>query len=95
MGRYGPHRQRPHLPRSAHPGRQDVGVTQEELATRLDLSLAQVKKFEIGHKQIDIVMPNAWHHSRGITFLDFMPRLDREITAQLPDADAGSEGGAK
>jgi transcriptional regulator with XRE-family HTH domain len=80
--------------------RTDRSFSQEELATRLDLSPAQIEKFELGHKQIDFVQTREWCQALGVTFLDFMVNLDREITAQLsdtnaPDADADAEGGAK
>ena len=80
--------------------RTDRGVTQEELATRLELSPAQIEKFELGHKQIDFVQTREWCQALGVTFLDFMIRLDREITAQLsdtnePGADAEAKRGAK
>ena len=81
--------------------RTDRGVTQEELATRLALSPAQIAAFELGHKQIDFVQTREWCQALGVTFLDFMIQLDREITAQLldtnaPDADAEqTEGGTK
>jgi transcriptional regulator with XRE-family HTH domain len=68
--------------------RTDRGVTQEELATRLELSPAQIEKFEVGHKQIDFVQTRQWCQALGVTFLDFMIQLDREITAQLSDTNA-------
>ena len=73
--------------------RTDRGVTQEELATRLELSPAQIEKFELGHKQIDFVQTREWCQALGVTFLDFMIQLDREITAQLPDPDTEQPGG--
>lgn len=85
--------------------RTDLGVSQEELATRLDLSPAQVAKYENGERQIDFVQTRDWCVALGVSFLDFMVRLDREITAQLsqnelsgdaPGTDADpTEGGAR
>jgi transcriptional regulator with XRE-family HTH domain len=78
--------------------RTDRNVTQEQLAARLDLSSAQIEKFELGHKQIDFVQTREWCQALGVTFLDFMIQLDREITAQLLDTNApgaDAEGGAK
>lgn len=74
--------------------RRDAGVSTEELATRLELSPAQIAAFELGHKQIDFVQTREWCVALGVSFLDFMVNLDREITAQLPDANP-EEGGAK
>lgn len=83
--------------------RTDAGVTPEELATRLELSTEQVAAFELGQRQLDFVQTREWCLALGVSFLDFMVKLDCEITAQLPDAftvpaapDAEqNEGGAK
>jgi transcriptional regulator with XRE-family HTH domain len=75
--------------------RTDQDVTREELATRLELSPAQVAAFESGEKQLHFVQTREWCQALGVTFLDFMINLDREITAQLPDADRTEQGGAK
>lgn len=84
--------------------RRDAGVSQEELATRLGLSPAQVAAYEIGERQLDFVQTRDWCLALGVPFLDFMVQLDREISApflqsETPDADAPdaepTEGGAK
>lgn len=80
--------------------RTDRGVSPEELATRLGLSPAQVAAFELGKRQLDFVQTRQWCLALGASFLDFMVKLDREITAQLPDAPAANapdqiKGGAK
>ncbi len=68
--------------------RRERNVSQEELATRLDLSPAQVAKYEMGERQLNFVQTREWCQALGVPFLEFMVRLDEEITAQLPDADA-------
>ena len=68
--------------------RTDHNVTQEELANRLDLSPAQVDKFEKGERQLNFVQTREWCVALGVSFLEFMVKLDEEITAQVPDADA-------
>jgi transcriptional regulator with XRE-family HTH domain len=66
--------------------RQTRNVTQDELAGRLALSHTQIAAFENGQKQLDFVQTREWCLALGVTFLDFMVQLDREITAQIPDA---------
>ncbi len=80
--------------------RRDASVTQEELAKRLDLSPAQVAKYEMGERQLNFVQTREWCQALGVPFLEFMVQLDREISApslqnelsetaatQTPDAD--------
>lgn len=66
--------------------RTDASVTQEELANRLGIAPAQVAAFESGAQQLDFVQTREWCQALGVSFLDFMVKLDREIAAQLPDA---------
>ncbi len=68
--------------------RRDRGVSQEEIAKRLGLSPDQVAKYEMGERQLNFVQTREWCVALGVSFLEFMVRLDGEITAQLPDADA-------
>lgn len=81
--------------------RTERNITQEELAARLSLSPAQIAAFESGTRQIDLVQTMEWCLALGVSFLDFMVKLDQAITAQLPDAndatdaDSEQEGGAK
>ena len=67
--------------------RRDASVSQEELAKRLDLSPAQVAKYESGERQLNFVQTRDWCVALGVSFLDFMVKLDQEITAQQPDAE--------
>ena len=68
--------------------RQGRNVTQDELAGRLELSPAQVAALESGKQQIDFVQTRKWCQALGVTFLDFMVQLDREITAAEPKEGA-------
>ncbi len=74
--------------------RLDRGVSIEELATRLELTPAQVQSFERGERQLDFVQTRHWCIALGVPFLDFMLRLDAAITAQSSD-DQEPQGGAK
>lgn len=80
--------------------RRDRGVSKAELAHKLDLAPAQVAAFENGERQLNFVQTRDWCVALGVSFLDFMLQLDREISAPfLPSADApdadDTEGGAK
>jgi transcriptional regulator with XRE-family HTH domain len=68
--------------------RTDQGVSLEELAERLELLPAQVAAFESGEKPLHFVQTREWCQALGVTFLDSMINLDREVTAQLPAASA-------
>lgn len=86
--------------------RRDRNVSQEELVNRLGIATQMVAKYENGERQLDFVQTREWCQALGVSFLDFMIKLDEEITAQLsqnelsdaaaPDADADqTEGGAQ
>ncbi len=63
--------------------RRDRNVSQDELAKRLDLSPAQVAKYEMGERQLNFIQTREWCVALGVSFLEFMVKLDEEITAQL------------
>jgi transcriptional regulator with XRE-family HTH domain len=80
--------------------RTDQDVTPEELATRLELSPAQVAAFESGEKQLHFVQTREWCQALGVSFLEFMIELDAALSTDATlfpdDTNAGqTEGGAQ
>jgi transcriptional regulator with XRE-family HTH domain len=60
--------------------RTDQDVSQEELATRLGLSPAQVAPFESGEKPLHFVQTREWCLALRVSFLEFMIELDAALS---------------
>lgn len=56
-----------------------LGVTQEELAARLDATQSFVSKCERGERRLDVVELQLWCKALGIRMSDFVRRLDGRL----------------
>jgi transcriptional regulator with XRE-family HTH domain len=59
--------------------RKTAGVTQVELAKRLRETQSFVSKCERGERRIDVIELRAFCRAIGISFAEFIQRLDREL----------------
>ena len=59
--------------------RKKAGVTQVEMAKRLKETQSFVSKCERGERRIDVIELRAFCKAIGISFSEFVRRLDREI----------------
>ena len=57
--------------------REKAGLTQEEVASRLNTSQSFVSKCERGERRLDIVELRSWCDALGIPFRDFVRGFDR------------------
>jgi len=64
--------------------RKRVGVTQIELAKRLDETQSFVSKCERGERRIDVVELREFCHALGVPFNDFTRRLDASMVRSVP-----------
>jgi transcriptional regulator with XRE-family HTH domain len=62
--------------------REDAGVTQFELATKLDRPQSFVSKYESGERRLDILELRGVCKTLKIPFLDFVRRLERVLAGQ-------------
>ena len=56
-----------------------LGVTQEELAARLDATQSFVSKCERGERRLDVVELQHWCKALGMRMPDFVRQLDRRL----------------
>lgn len=56
-----------------------LGVTQEELAARLDATQSFVSKCERGERRLDVVELQLWCKALGLRMPDFVKQLDRRL----------------
>ncbi len=59
--------------------REEAGVTQVELADRLQITQSTVSKCERGERRLDIVEVRRWCHALGLVFADFCDSVDRAL----------------
>jgi transcriptional regulator with XRE-family HTH domain len=59
--------------------REDAGVTQTELAAKLDRPQSFVSKYESGERRLDILELREVCKTLKLTFLDFVRRLERSL----------------
>lgn len=57
--------------------RVQAGITQEEIAARLDETQSFISKCERGERRLDILELRAWCLALGISFTEFVIRLDQ------------------
>ena len=57
----------------------DAGLTQEQLAARLDQDQTFVSKYESAERRLDILELREVCQAIGIDFVAFMGRLDQEL----------------
>jgi transcriptional regulator with XRE-family HTH domain len=62
--------------------REDTGVTQVELASRLGVTQSRVAKVELGERRVDIIELRAWCLALGISLERFVGRLERSIAGK-------------
>ena len=60
--------------------RQSVGVTQEELATRLDETQTFISKCERGERRIDVIELRKFCEALGIPLSKFVRDLERVLS---------------
>lgn len=56
--------------------RENSGITQEELADRLNETQSWVSKCERGERRIDVIEVRAFCKAMGVSFKEFSRRLD-------------------
>ena len=70
--------------------REECGLTQDELAAKLDLSPAQIAAFEAGEAPLGFMDVRAWLLALGVPFTHFTQGLDDRLRAEL-DAEIEAE----
>ena len=59
--------------------RQEAGLTQVQLAERLDIPQTWISNYERGERKIDVLELRQICKAAGIRFLDFMARLESDL----------------
>ncbi|MCA9304948.1 MAG: helix-turn-helix transcriptional regulator [Phycisphaerales bacterium] len=59
--------------------REEIGMTQQELAERLDTDQSTISKCERGERRIDVIELRRWCQALGTKFQPFIARLDRTL----------------
>ena len=59
--------------------RQKQGVTQAELAKRLEMTQSSVSKVERGERRLDVVELHGWCGALGYSFLTMVKQLDGKL----------------
>ena len=59
--------------------RQQAGLTQVQLAERLDIPQTWISNYERGERKLDVLELRQICRAVGIPFLDFMAQLDSEL----------------
>ncbi len=59
--------------------REQSGLTQRELASRIGKSYSYVAKIETGYARMDIAQIRSYLDAVGTPFLDFMRRFDEAV----------------
>ena len=59
--------------------REELGVTQVQLAKRLRMTQSSVSKVERGERRLDVVELHQWCSALRTSFADFTAELDRSI----------------
>jgi len=67
--------------------RVEAGLTQSELASRLDRDQTFVSKYESGERRLDILELRQLCKAVGIDFVSFIRKLDRELRSDLDRAN--------
>ena len=66
--------------------RQEAGLTQVQLAERLDIPQTWISNYERGERKLDVLELRQICKAAGVLFLDFMARLDGAL-AELESGD--------
>ena len=59
--------------------RQEAGLTQVQLAGRLDIPQTWISNYERGERKLDVLELRQVCKALGIRFLDFMARLESDL----------------
>ena len=59
--------------------RTDLGVTQIELAEKLEESQSFVSKCERGDRRLDVLEVRHWCRALKVDFIEFMRRVDKRL----------------
>lgn len=59
--------------------REDAGITQVELAKRLNATQSFVSKCESGDRRLDAVELRTWCRAVGVSFVGFMTEIDAAL----------------
>lgn len=59
--------------------RKEAGLTQEQLADRLEVRQAFISSYERGGRMLDVLELRQVCKALGIRFLDFMARLESDL----------------
>ena len=62
----------------------DAGLTQSELASRLDRDQTFVSKYESGERRLDILELREVCQAIGIDFVSFIRRLEKDLKSESP-----------
>lgn len=60
--------------------REGAGLTQAEVAERLDMSQSQVSKCERGERRLDVIELREWCGALGLGLPSFVKVLERRLT---------------
>lgn len=61
--------------------REQAGLTQSEVALRLDVRQSDISKCERGVRRLDVVELRAWVQALGLGFSEFVTELDHRLAA--------------
>lgn len=59
--------------------RRNAGISQEQLAEKLEVTQSFISKCERGERRIDVIELRIWCEALGITFSSFIANLDKEL----------------
>lgn len=59
--------------------RLQAGLTQAEVARRLDMSQSDVSKCELGSRRLDVIELRVWLDALGVRLPDFLNALEERI----------------
>jgi transcriptional regulator with XRE-family HTH domain len=59
--------------------RKSQGLSQEELAVRLNQTQLFISRNELGDRKVDIIELRALCHAMGISFIEFVQQLDEKL----------------
>jgi transcriptional regulator with XRE-family HTH domain len=65
--------------------RDELGLTQIDLAARLGVTQTFVSKCERGERRLDVVELKTWCEAMGISLVEFATRLDAESRKKYSD----------
>lgn len=67
--------------------RQDAGLSQVSLASKLSETQTFVSKCERGERRLDVIELRTWCHALGVTLPLFLEQLDKELMSKPAQVD--------